>query len=189
MKLIKTKNLYTNSTGSNQFNLTEMQATSFRWWVYFKRINGRNVFNWYAYSNCTSKHQRELFRLLQDLKIKIDIEVQIKDGLQGLKSIKEVRKAEKDWHKKRLENEERKRIERNKRSRELRRKKRIETIFAQEFVAVVFRKKWEFNCIEINLHTAVGIHRIIEDLHDQNEIDTLLGDAVKDNFPRVFIYN
>jgi len=68
------------------FNPNTMTATSYNWWEFVKKINGKVVFNIYRYSNTTSKHQSKVKSLLKQLNIKIDIEAACPDGLQNLDS-------------------------------------------------------------------------------------------------------
>lgn len=92
MKRLKSKNLW--KAANVEFNADTIEARSYAWWIFVKKINGLVVFNSYKYSVTTAKHQRKLRDLLNDLGIKIDLEVQtpvslgadhaVSDALQGL---------------------------------------------------------------------------------------------------------
>lgn len=71
MKFIKTKNQYKASNVILDLNSNE--AISYNWWVFFKKINGKNVFNDCKYSSSTIRHQYKVKKLLNDLNIKIDL--------------------------------------------------------------------------------------------------------------------
>lgn len=75
--------VYTNGK-NNYFNKEKMEAVSYNWWVYFKVIKGKNVFNNYNYSNTTNGHQGNLRVLLNKLKIKIDVIVSTVKSLDEL---------------------------------------------------------------------------------------------------------
>src|SRR6266700_3622119 len=47
-------------------------ATSYDWWVFVKRINGKLIFNNYSYSNTTNRHQHKVNIFLSQKEIKID---------------------------------------------------------------------------------------------------------------------
>lgn len=64
------------------FNPETMQAYSYRHWRFVDVIKGKVVFNSYRYSQTTSTHQRAVRSLLESLGIKIDLEVEVPDGLQ-----------------------------------------------------------------------------------------------------------
>lgn len=90
MKHFKRANIYKNSTGSNKFDLNKYEAYSYDWWCFFRKINGKNVFNNYFYSPSTSRHQANVRSLLRELGIQIDLEVACPAGLQSLDAAKSV---------------------------------------------------------------------------------------------------
>jgi hypothetical protein len=69
-----------------EFNPSTLEATSYDWWYFVKRIGNRVVFNSYTYSNTTSRHQSRVRSLLDQLGIKIDFEIHAPKGLQSVKS-------------------------------------------------------------------------------------------------------
>jgi hypothetical protein len=69
-----------------EFNPDTLEATSYNWWYFVKRIGGKLVFNNYIYSNTTSRHQSRVKSLLAQLGIKIDFEIAAPKGLQDVKS-------------------------------------------------------------------------------------------------------
>lgn len=56
--------------------------------------------------------------------------------------------------------------------------------FLSNGIEVVLRRKETFGTGESGVHT-IGIHSIIEDNRD---LENVLEQAIKDNFPRVFLY-
>lgn len=76
MKYFKRLGLYKNYNGNNQFNPRTLEAVSYGWWTYLRRLdNGLVVINNTYYSNSTSKHQMHLASLLRTLGIEVDIVV------------------------------------------------------------------------------------------------------------------
>lgn len=66
------------------FNPETMEATSFQWWYFVKRIGGKVVFNDYRYSSYTTRHQNKVDRTMQKLGIKVDVTIEAPKGLQNL---------------------------------------------------------------------------------------------------------
>jgi hypothetical protein len=106
------------------FDPTALNARSYVWWQFVKRIGGKTVFNSYGYSNSTRKHQYKVRYLMHDLGIKIDRDVQVRGGLQNIKSLRELSTRENETLAEQAANAEFKRIERNKRACERRVAKR-----------------------------------------------------------------
>lgn len=71
---------------NNEFDPKEFQATSYNWWTYVAKINGKVVFNAFPYSNTTQNHQRNMRALLKTLKIKIDVTVNMRKSLDSFKT-------------------------------------------------------------------------------------------------------
>jgi hypothetical protein len=65
----------TNMLKSSNFsmNLTTLEARSYDWWVFVRKVNGKVIFNRVNYSNSTCKHQNKALRVLNyqyDLKLR-----------------------------------------------------------------------------------------------------------------------
>jgi hypothetical protein len=86
LKYFKRLKIYKNYKASNTFYPETLEAWSYDWWQYLAVIKGKLVFNDYTYSNCTSKHQNDLRGLLRELRIKVDVCVEVAGGLQSSKS-------------------------------------------------------------------------------------------------------
>jgi len=65
------------------FNPETMEAYSYAWWLFVKRIGQLNVFNSYRYSSATSGHQAGVRRLLGELGIQIHADIKAGVGLQS----------------------------------------------------------------------------------------------------------
>lgn len=66
-----------------EFNTVTQTATSYGWWLFVSRINGKLVFNNYMYSNTTDRHQSKVRSLLRKLGISVDLTIEAPDGLQS----------------------------------------------------------------------------------------------------------
>lgn len=84
MKFLKTKNQY--KASNVLLDLNNEIATSYDWWIFLKRINGKLVFNNYRYSPSTEGHQRKILKQLDQLGIKVDMFIESPKGLQDLNS-------------------------------------------------------------------------------------------------------
>lgn len=61
----------------------EMVATSYHWWVFVRRINGKIVFNAGKYSKTTSTHQYTVAKFLSAHNIHVDLVIFTKLSLAG----------------------------------------------------------------------------------------------------------
>lgn len=84
MKLNTRANIYQASNVA--FDPETETGTSYGWWIFVKRIDGKLVFNDYFYSPTTARHQVKMRRLLEELGIKIDLEIEAPRGIQSLGS-------------------------------------------------------------------------------------------------------
>lgn len=84
MQYLKTKNVY--KASNVIFDNNKLEAYSYGWWRFVECIDGKLVFNSFAYSNSTIKHQWKVRHLLTSLGIAIDFEIEAPRGLQNLSS-------------------------------------------------------------------------------------------------------
>jgi hypothetical protein len=81
MKYMKRAGIYQASNYNVTFNPKTFEAYSYKWWRFVALVEGKVIFNNYRYSNSTSKHQSKVRGLLNDLGIKIDIEMPLPKGI------------------------------------------------------------------------------------------------------------
>lgn len=81
MTFKKRSGIYSNSTGSLTFDPIKLEAHSYRWWKFVSRIDGVVIFNSYSYSVSTSKHQSKIRSMLDQMGIKIDVFLKLKNGI------------------------------------------------------------------------------------------------------------
>ena len=67
-------------------NTAPLWATSYGYWYFLKRIDGKLVWNDYPYSTTTQAHQRKVMLQLRSMGIEPDIVVTCPRGLQELES-------------------------------------------------------------------------------------------------------
>lgn len=117
MKYFKRLGLYKASNVT--FNPKTLSAHSYDWWQFVKQVDGKVIFNNYRYSQSTSKHQRKVAGVLQELGVVYETIKTVK-SLANLETLEQVYAA----HAENIENEkvdaELKRIKRNKRAKERR---------------------------------------------------------------------
>jgi hypothetical protein len=130
MKHYKKTNLYKASNVT--FDPIKMEATSYNWWLFVKRIKGKTVFNSYRYSVSTSKHQSKVRSLMSQLGIRIDRYVQVADGIQYISTLTELNKKHNETLKRIAEREEEKRIARLERQAFKRKEKRLSDYLENE---------------------------------------------------------
>ena len=90
MKYYVRSSMYKSSTGNCTFNPDTVQAYSYGWWCFVKKIRGKTVFNSYRYSNTTSKHQAKVRALMRDLGLAIDVTVSFREGLQHVDTLEQM---------------------------------------------------------------------------------------------------
>lgn len=83
MKYMKRAGIYQASNYNCTFNPKTMEAFSYRWWKFIAVVEGKVVFNSYRYSNSTSKHQSKVRGVLNNLGIKIDLELPLPKGINS----------------------------------------------------------------------------------------------------------
>lgn len=83
MKFMKRKQIYQASSYNVTFDPKTCSAFSYKWWKFVGIVEGKVIFNNYRYSVSTSKHQSKVRSLLNELNIKIDIEMPLPRGLPG----------------------------------------------------------------------------------------------------------
>lgn len=89
MKYLKTKNIYKNSTGSLELNMSTKHATSCGWYSLLKKFGNILVLNTYSYSSTTNKHKNEIWSLLDQKYIDF-VTLEAPQGLQDLKSAEDL---------------------------------------------------------------------------------------------------
>ena len=115
MKYVKKRDRY--EASNVWFNLKDCKAASYNWWVFVAVIEGKTVFNWYTYSNSTSKHQRKVSNLISSLGVEIDVGVRFRKSLSDFSSLKQIKEFQKIQDDRDAELANWNRIERNRKAR------------------------------------------------------------------------
>lgn len=90
LKYMKRAGIYQGSNYNVTFNPKTNRAVSYKWWTFVAKIEGKLVFNNYRYSVSTAKQQSKVRSLLQELNIKIDIEMPLPKGIESGDSLAEM---------------------------------------------------------------------------------------------------
>ena len=90
MKYFKRLKLYKGYNSNCTFNPETKDAYSYSWWRFVATVEGKLVFNNYRYSVTTAKHQRKVRGLLNELGIKIDIEMPLPGGIRDDQTLAEM---------------------------------------------------------------------------------------------------
>lgn len=191
LKYIKRDKIYTNSTRTCTFNPLTLEALSYRWWVFVKKIDGLTVFNNYRYSVTTARHQRKIRNLLKELKIKIDLKVTTKLSLANYCNINtliedsEIEVCD-DFLQREL-NKQRNYQRKHQRKRNifLQNKLHLETLLEQGYQFRDYKIKDSKLFGKIN---AVGVHQRVDLNNLSYDVENALNDFYKDGFSQVIFY-
>lgn len=88
MKYFKRLKLY--KAANVTFNPETKDAFSYAWWRFVAVVEGRLIFNNYRYSVTTAKHQHKVRSVLNELGIKIDIEMPLPRGIRHDQTLAEM---------------------------------------------------------------------------------------------------
>lgn len=87
---MKRAKIYQCSNYNCTFDPAKVEAHSYRWWRFAAVIEGLVVFNNYRYSVTTAKHQSKVRSLMNDLGIKIDLELPLSRGIRHNQTLEEM---------------------------------------------------------------------------------------------------
>lgn len=201
MKHMKRSGLYQASNYNVTFDPSKVEARSYSWWVFVAKVEGLVVFNNYRYSNSTSKHQSKVRSLLNDLGIKIDLEMPLPCGLPGSyrrnlgmgsaqvpasdASLAELIQTSEEYLCEKLLNEELKREARNEKSRFNRRKAKIENYLETD---VAFRD-YEVKPLEqFGKYNSIAVHQVVEMDSMASDIENAIQSFQRDGFGSIVFY-
>lgn len=189
MKHMKRSGLYQCSNYNCTFNPATLEAHSYRWWRFVARIDGKVIFNSYRYSNSTSKHQSKVRSLLQELGIKIDLELKLPKGIAGNDLAAILLEAEETLCDQYLR-EELKREERNEKARYKRKVKRLEEYLETQ---VCFRdyeivSRERFANPNDSIARKVAVHQVVDGESLEDDVENALHSFSRDGFSEVVFY-
>jgi hypothetical protein len=167
-----------------KFNPETMDAHSYSWWRFVARIDGKIIFNSYRYSVTTAKHQREVRAILNDLGIKIDLDLQLPNGINSYDLAELIVTAEETLCDQFL-NEELKRQERNAKAALRRKTKRLEDYLEN---SVAFR---DYEIISRDLfgtNGSAGVHQVVDMSSMERDVENALHSFHRDSFAWVVFY-
>lgn len=176
--------IYSNSTGSLTFEPNTITAHSYRWWKFVAVVEGKVVFNNYRYSVSTSKHQGLVRRLLEQLGIKIDLELPLPQGINSDSLATLIETAEEHLCDQFL-SEESKRMDRNEKARKNRIKAKL-TDYLENKCA--FRDYEIKDSDRFGHYNKVAVHQMIEPNSIESDVQNALHSFNRDGFGSVVFY-
>lgn len=187
LKYFKTLGVYKNATGTLTFNPLTSEAYSYKWWRFVAKIDGLLIFNNYFYSKTTAKHQRKIKNLLNQLNIKIDLELSLENGITYDKSLTElIEQSEHELCDKFLANELKKQEKyRRKRNIFLRKKSRLEALLDEDyqFRDYIIKDSKFFGKFNI-----IGVHQCVNINNPISDIENALTDFHKNGSSQIIFY-
>lgn len=186
MKHMKRANIYQASNYNVTFNPIKVEAYSYKWWKFVSIVDGLVIFNNYRYSNSTSKHQSKIRNLMQDLKIKIDLELPVPRGLQHHQTLNElIIESEESLCDKYLK-DMLKQDAKNEASRFKRAKSKLESYLENEihFRDYTIKPRAEFGIYNV----ASTINQVVERKSFESDINNAIESFHKDGFGKIIFY-
>lgn len=206
MKHMKRANIYQCSNYNCTFDPNNIVARSYRWWVFVAKIEGKVVFNNYRYSNSTSKHQSKVRFLLNQLGIKIDLELPLPNGLPGSyrrglgmdssqvpdsdTSLASLIQTAEEYLCDRISIDEIKRQERNEKATLKRRMKKLENYLEN---SVAFR---DYDIVEAKhfgnpsspIASKIAVHQVVDMNSMERDVENAIYNFQRDGFGSIVFY-
>lgn len=185
MKLMKRSRIYQASNYNVTFNPETLEAYSYKWWRFVAKIDGLVLFNRYRYSNSTSKHQSKVRRLLNDLGIKIDLELPLPRGIRHDQTLQELfNEAEETLCLQYLEEQVRKQ-ERYQRAKARKLKRKLEDYLENQVHFRDYEIKERATFGKIN---AIAVHQCVDAETLERDVENALHSFHRDGFGQVIFY-
>lgn len=183
MKLMKREQVYRASNVS--FDPKAEKAYSYAWWCFVARIEGKLVFNNYRYSVSTGKHQAKVRRLLNELGIKIDIELPVPKGIQSCGTLAELILEAEEYLCDQFLSEQLKRQEAYQRAKARKAEKKLED-YLENYVC--FRDYEIKPKSQFGSYNKVAVHQIVEPQTLEQDVQNALYNFHRDGFGNVVFY-
>jgi hypothetical protein len=180
----KRAGIYKNSTGSLTFDPKTCEAHSYRWWKFVAVVEGKVVFNNYRYSVSTSKHQSKVRSLLNDLNIKIDLELPLPQGINSTSLNDLILVAEESLCDQIL-NEELKKQERYQKAKARKFQKKLEDYLEN---SVCFRDYEIKPKDRFGSYNIVAVHQCVDSDSMERDVENALYNFHRDGFGNVVFY-
>jgi len=196
---MKRKQIYQASNYNVTFDPKTTSAFSYHWWKFVGIVEGKVIFNNYRYSNSTSKHQSKVRTLLNELNIKIDIEMPLPAGLPGSyrrglgmnyapvtpenATLAGLIQASEEYLCDQIGNEVIKQQKRNERAKQRRFEKKLEHYLEN----VVHFRDYEIKPkSQFGKYNKVAVHQVVEDI--EHDVENALHSFHRDGFGNVVFY-
>lgn len=205
MKYMKRKQIYQASNYNVTFDPKAVSAFSYRWWKFVGVVEGKLVFNNYYYSPSTAKHQSKVRSLLNQLNIKIDIEMPVPKGLPGSwrrsysmgdtvtpenATLQDLITQAEEYLCDKFLSEMIKRQERYQRTKARKLKKRLEDYLENQvhFRDYDITSKDYFGHPGYSISTKVAVHQIVENDSLERDVENAIYSFQRDGFGSIVFY-
>lgn len=180
MKLMKRTGIY--KARNVTFNPKTLEAHSYGWWKFVGLVDGQLVFNNYRYSNTTARHQNKVRSLLNDLNIKIDLELPLPDGING-ESLESLILIAEEHLCDQISRDELKKQERNERAKAKRFEKKLENYLEN----VLHFRDYEIKPKSLfGVYNTVAVHQCVDDV--EYDANRAVESFLRDGFSSVVFY-
>ncbi len=185
LRFMKRAGIYQRANYNITFNPNTLDAISYKWWRFVARVEGKVIFNTYRYSVSTSKQQREVRALMQELGIRIDMFLTLPRGIRHDQSLAElIVECEEHLCDAFLE-EEMKKEARNAKA-ALRRRMAKLTDYLENSCA--FRDYEIFSKDQFGKRTDVAMHQVVDMQTMESDVNNALHSFNRDGFGQVIFY-
>jgi hypothetical protein len=165
------------------FDPSTLSAYSYKWWRFVAIIDGLVVFNNYKYSPTTGRHQYKVRSLLNELGIKIDIEMPLPRGIRHDQTLYEMIIEAEETECEAFLYQEAKRDDRNIRTRIKRLKLKLEDYLEN---TVAFRDYEIKEVKDFGLYNKIAVHQIVEDI--EQDVNNAIYNFQRDAFGCIVFY-
>jgi len=185
LKFMKRAGIYQRANYNITFDPTKIEAISYKWWRFVAVVDGLVIFNNYRYSVSTSKQQREVRALMQELNIRIDLFLTLPCGIRHDQTLPELIQECEEHLCDVFLTEELKKQERNARA-ALRRRMAKLTDYLENQCA--FRDYEIFSKDQFGKRTDVAVHQVVDMGSLEQDVQNALHGFHRDGFGSVVFY-
>lgn len=185
LKFMKRAGIYQRANYNITFDPIKIEAISYKWWRFVAVIDGLVIFNNFRYSVSTSKQQREVRALMQELDIRIDLFLTLPRGIRHDQTLPELIQECEEHLCDVFLAEEMKREERNARAAYRRRVAALEDHLEN---TVAFRDYEIFPVDQFGKRSDVAVHQVVERASLEHDVENALHSFHRDGFGRVVFY-
>lgn len=183
LKFMKRAGIYQGSNYNVTFDPKTKHAISYKWWTFVAMIEGKLVFNNYRYSVSTSKHQNKIRSLLQELGIKIDLEMPLPKGINTTNTLAELVLESEEHLCEQIGEQVLKQQTRNDKARARKFAKKLENYLEN---SVHFRDYEILPARRFGHVNKIAVHQVVEDI--EHDVENAIYNFQRDGFGSIVFY-